>query len=354
MRRFNLDGFNLLAAVTLAYCIVGSLYLLAMNLNPLLLWLGIFRSLAIFVMLALDFAPVWVYVLIPIPILIFGTGRSITAHKIAKAVLAIVLCSTFTFMFSMIKFSMPDLVPFWADKMLAQLDLTTHLNNNPRDFLNFLSSFSPDSLTIVYHSGWVFLATFFPMLLIAFDPCETRTRQFILLWALCWVFLGNVMAIIFMSAGPIFAGLVPGVDPVYQASAQDLLNHDNAVILNFLREKLWVAYSSDSQVLGSGISAFPSVHVGMATVIGLYLMRLGADLGQSMQSELLKWAGYIAGTGIIVLYLILSVYLTWHYAVDGYVSLIVMFAFYTFLRRSSIFDKKAPIPTATDLHMPNA
>ncbi|MDE0590256.1 phosphatase PAP2 family protein [Halocynthiibacter sp. C4] len=311
-----------------------------------------------FAKFALELAPWWVYAILLLTLAVIGSSRKLTVHNLANAFFAIFLCAALTFMFSMIKVQFPKLMPFWADPMLTQIDQFLHFGNNPRALLAPLASISPDTLEIIYHSGWVFLATFFPVLLMAFDPCETRTKQFILLWASCWIVLGNLLAVAFMSAGPIFAGLVAGVDPDIHSAAITYVDQENASFLRHLREELWLVYTKQTEFVGAGISAFPSVHVGMASVLGLYMIRVGRDVGQNTNKRstqaVWKWAGRIAGLSTILLFLVLSVYLTWHYAVDGYAALIIIIALYALIRRSSLFSKKAQIHPSSGLNMPKA
>ena len=337
----QMSELSLLFALTLFYCLAGAVFLHMTGAQPALLIYGVLYALPSFAAFALKFAPWWVYAILPVTLAIFGNVRNMTLKKAVSIVASIVLCSAFTFMFSMVKTQFPAAMPFWADDLFTRLDQLLHFGQNPRDFLQFMGWFGVSSLEKFYLNGWVFIATFFPALLIAFDPDEIRTRQFILLWAACWIVLGNLLALTFMSAGPIFVELVPGVDPDVHADVVGLLAREDAAFLLDLRNNLWDAYANGSKMVGTGISAFPSVHVGMATVFGLYLIRLGHDL-RAQDAALhrhvpMHWAGTVAGVLIIAIFLVLSVYLTLHYAVDGYASLIVIWAIYVFLRRNSVY-----------------
>ncbi|HET9777156.1 MAG TPA: phosphatase PAP2 family protein, partial [Gemmatimonadaceae bacterium] len=74
---------------------------------------------------------------------------------------------------------------------------------------------------------------------------------------------------------------------------------------------LWAQYTSGNAGLTTGITAFPSLHVSSATLLALAL--------QSWR----RWAG-IVGWAFVVLTLLGSVYLGWHYALDGYASILGM------------------------------
>lgn len=65
----------------------------------------------------------------------------------------------------------------------------------------------------------------------------------------------------------------------------------------------------DDPRLGGGISAFPSLHVAIATLNAIYLWRFGG---------LLRWAG----AAFLVVIQLGAVDLAWHYGIDGYASML--------------------------------
>jgi hypothetical protein len=73
------------------------------------------------------------------------------------------------------------------------------------------------------------------------------------------------------------------------------------------REYLWVNYLKDGGLIGSGISAMPSMHVAIALWIAMVVRSLLPRL------QILGWAYF-------VIILVGSVHLGWHYAVDGIVA----------------------------------
>jgi membrane-associated phospholipid phosphatase len=75
---------------------------------------------------------------------------------------------------------------------------------------------------------------------------------------------------------------------------------------------LWSGYIGATK--GSiGISAFPSMHVAMAVLFALYATRRSRLVG------LLMWA-------FAAIIMVGSVILGWHYAVDGYASVLISIA----------------------------
>ncbi len=96
-----------------------------------------------------------------------------------------------------------------------------------------------------------------------------------------------------------------------------------ASALGRVQDNLWQFYSDGGQSVGSGISAFPSVHVGLAAVTLLYLWE---------RSRILAPFGVLFATMIMFS----SVYHGWHYAVDGYISIIAVTALWAVLRRRNV------------------
>lgn len=81
--------------------------------------------------------------------------------------------------------------------------------------------------------------------------------------------------------------------------------------VGYTQENLWRFLAEFNQEKGSGISAFPSVHVAIAALLALY----GWERGP-------LWAALSGAYCLIILFL--SVYLGWHYAVDGYFSILAL------------------------------
>jgi hypothetical protein len=88
---------------------------------------------------------------------------------------------------------------------------------------------------------------------------------------------------------------------------------------------LWNAYAANEHQLGTGISAFPSLHMAMATVTLLYAREKG------------RWFG-LAGYLFLGAIFFISVWSGYHYAIDGYVSVAVVVAMHLWLKRG------APLP----------
>ena len=146
---------------------------------------------------------------------------------------------------------------------------------------------------------------------VTFSVGNERVRsQYLIAFVLVWAILGNVVATLVSSVGPAF------VFPFYNDSTFDPL-------MDYLRTtdktySVWALVGQnalladaglDGPRLGSGISAFPSLHVAVATLNAIYLWRFG---------RLLRWSG----VAFLVAIQLGAVHLAWHYAVDGYASML--------------------------------
>lgn len=123
--------------------------------------------------------------------------------------------------------------------------------------------------------------------------------------------MGNAIALAFLSAGPVFYDRIYGGEnyaPMIQALTDAQITEGS---IGELIERLWSAYESGKQNVGSGISAFPSVHVGMATVVALYFYERHRIF-------------LMPSVAIVAIYQVLSVHQDWHYAIDGYFSILAV------------------------------
>jgi len=132
-----------------------------------------------------------------------------------------------------------------------------------------------------------------------------RTRdQYLLAFALAWFFAGFVIAAIFSSAGPCFYGyFVHGSNPY-----EPLLHYLRQTREHWpvwtvdAQDELWHAYLTGVGDI-QGISAMPSMHVTIATLMMLLGRRAHPLLGKAL-------------TAFAVLIALSSIMLGWHYAVD--------------------------------------
>jgi hypothetical protein len=207
--------------------------------------------------------------------------------------------------FTSIKVMMPELVPFSFDPILADFDERMHFGA-PWEYLRFLDPYTT-ILRQLYTPVWVTLVMLSVLLACLSQPGTLRT-QFLLTYMLCWVLLGNVLAMAFMSAGPIYYENLLG-----DARFAVLTSHLHTVSspdepLSQIPDLLWTAYVTKTPGIATGISAFPSLHLSITTLFLLVSFRLR------------RWLGWMTALYLCVI-MAGSVHLGWHYAIDGYVSI---------------------------------
>ncbi|SBS29722.1 hypothetical protein MAQ5080_01482 [Marinomonas aquimarina] len=232
--------------------------------------------------------------------------------------------------YTSIKSFLPEIVPFYLDPVLVEIDKTLFFGVHPWEITHMLF---PDALTSslisLMYSIWFFvISTFLIVCMIKVDLKEKRL-QIILSFMLCWILIGNLSAIVFSSVGPCFYGLTyPGEDPYHELMT--ILNTQNErleaqgspfkIWSLFIQDLLWEHYSSDIRDIGSGISALPSMHVSITYLMSTSVYSINKKLG------ILSWI-------YTVIILIGSVHLGWHYAFDGFVAIFFTAAIWLLVKK---------------------
>src|SRR5690606_4200634 len=119
-----------------------------------------------------------------------------------------------------------------------------------------------------------------------------------------------VAAIALSSVGPVLYERIYGIDR-YSALMAMI---DGSAVGDYMRQAsgyLFGNYQSGGHRPGTGISAMPSMHLAVVTLNAHMLTRLN------------RWLGALGWTYAAAI-LLGSVYLGWHYAVDGYLSIAVV------------------------------
>ena len=141
-----------------------------------------------------------------------------------------------------------------------------------------------------------------------FSRDERFQLRGLLSYLLIWIVLGVIAATIFASVGPCYYQLFYGSDRFAPLVAQ--LRADNARYALFAPQIMERLYNTRNFfAIGAGISAFPSIHVGMS-----FLFFLAVRNGLRRTVPTLLAAAYA------LLMWVASVHLGWHYASDGLVS----------------------------------
>lgn len=254
-------------------------------------------------------------------VLAFLTRVKTLRSVVISVILAFLATVVFQSAFSLIKTSLPFIIPFFADPFFARLDQVLHGGVDPWVWTHRVAEYLPiDTILPAYMTGWAFPAICLPVLLAATDNDQARVNRTLILYVVAWAVVGNLFALLGMSAGPVFYDrIIPG-DRFADLTDMLVTSGLKDGILGRTQEGLWLVYAEQAQAVGSGISAFPSVHLSVSTVAGIYL------------AERSRWLIPVSVL-LVAMILFLSVYSGYHYAVDGYFSIIFICVLWYILRR---------------------
>jgi hypothetical protein len=211
--------------------------------------------------------------------------------------------------FSVIKRSIPDIVPFYADSQLAYADRVLFFGLDAwqvtHAVLGPISTLLIDRLYLLWFPMMVILNAWY-----AFTRDQRLQIRGLLTYILAWGLLGNVFAMGLSSVGPCFYELFYG-STHFRPLMDTLRDYDSIYGIKAFRTMNWLYESRDKDRFGSGISAMPSLHVAISFLT--YLTTRYAARS--------RWLVGLAGAYALLIF-IGSIHLGWHYAVDGIVSVI--------------------------------
>jgi hypothetical protein len=198
---------------------------------------------------------------------------------------------------------------FRWDRTLSQLDRAIHFGHYPYALLALLTH----STTVVrlldsLYMFWFIILILSCILALWSSRDELRFR-YLLSALLVWSGLGTLLSTLFSSAGPCYYGkIVPGPNP-YAPLMSALMDINSVTPLFAIKNQagLWNNYIFHGWMPFGGISAMPSLHVGMAVLFAIAAYRMNPKLG------FVFWA-YALSIQVA------SVVLGWHYAIDGYLA----------------------------------
>ncbi|HHY48202.1 MAG TPA: hypothetical protein GYA10_00410 [Alphaproteobacteria bacterium] len=211
--------------------------------------------------------------------------------------------------FTTFKIEIPRFVPFYADPGLADLDLALHFGHNPGEIVHaIVPSEAGYLLGVLYGLVW-FVLWFGLIAFVALSEDQALRQRYFWSMALVLALLGTLAALAFSSVGPILYERIYHVDRF--ARLVSLI--EQSPVGDYMRlasSYLFDTYHGGAPRAGAGISAMPSIHLAIVTLNALMLTRIRPLVG------VIAWL-YV---GVILLG---SVYLGWHYAIDGYFSIAV-------------------------------
>jgi hypothetical protein len=218
------------------------------------------------------------------------------------------------------KMLIPTIVPYYLDPYLVQLDSWLHLGHTPWVVIHDLFSSPWATATINFlYNFWFFLMWVFLITAMLLTPHPKLRERILISFCLVWLINGGLFATLLSSVGPTFYHLqYPGHDlflpliTLLREQNQYLEAHGSLVTIWAIttQDLLWETYTANHTELGSGISAMPSMHITIASLIAMSLSHYKKKLG-------------ILGWCYVIIIEIGSIDLAWHYAVDGYMALLL-------------------------------
>ena len=342
----------LLSSIVLPFSALVWWLLAGMGLSPVPLWISYGRAVLVSWLLVLP--PVALVYLVrlardqrprhPLVAVVKAVlGQFETRHllpRLAILVLLPLLLGSFTSFKSVIT----QLQPFVYDEWFMQMDRMLFFGRDPWNATHAL--FGDPFSTWVLQQFYIYWFALMWMSL-AFVTLRTdllRLRaQYLLAFALSFIVIGCVSALLLSSAGPCYyAWAVDGPD-VYAPLMERLREIDGLLrgmdpplSLNglVLQDYLQKALEDGQIVFGGGISAMPSMHVSVAALISCAAWQYR------------RWLGALLMPVVIVIW-IGSIHLAWHYALDGLVALVLAAAIWRF---SAWAVARAGIPDPSVAH----
>lgn len=233
---------------------------------------------------------------------------ALSPKRVANALPMFAAMLLFSGTFTLIKAAMPKLHSYNWDPAFEVLDRWIHGGVPPWQLLQpwLAHPFATHVINIAYALWFAVLCLVW--LWQAMSLRDQRLRlQFFWTLLLVWILLGNIAATYFASGGPCYYGRLTGLPDPFEPLMAFLRTADLSYSVGSLRaqELLWHHYLAQQVEFAAGISAMPSLHVAIATLLALVCWRANRYLGMAM-------------TVFAVAIMVGSVHLGWHYAIDGY------------------------------------
>ena len=212
--------------------------------------------------------------------------------------------------FSALKAQIPAIVPFYADPFLADLDRALFLGHDPWRLTHALAGTKATMILDRLYILWFFVMLGTQAWLNFTKDMAFQVRGLLTFMGL-WIGLGLIAATAFSSVGPCFYEEFFG-DDRFAPLIERL--RDNPYPLAALRSMEFLLATKEGGVIGAGISAMPSLHVGMAALLAILLQHRFGN----------RWPAWLGWAYALAIWFA-SVHLGFHYVTDGAVSILSAF-----------------------------
>ena len=234
--------------------------------------------------------------------------RARSLYLLLPAVIFPLFLSSFT----AVKTAIPLLVGYSWDPFWAEADRMIFGDDAWRIAHHWLGAWATFPLEWSYSVAWG-LALVFVMALVPLNASLKFTSKFYSAMMATWLIAGVALAYLFSAAGPVFAHLASSSESVQFADLRRALQSSLAPHSPIRLTQQYLASALHSRVAakGGGISAMPSMHLGVASI---YV--LGA--------RNTRW--FIPAIAFWLIIFISSAYFGYHYWIDGLVAAAVAWA----------------------------
>jgi hypothetical protein len=249
--------------------------------------------------------------------------------RVQKGVAVVVAVIAFSGTFNMFKSAIPLFAPYTWDETLIVADRAIHFGQDPWRLLQpiFGSPLISSMLALLYHL-WFLLIYVGTIWFAIYEKNAVLRQRYLIAYLLIWSVIGMAFAVGLASVGPAFVRPILGIG-TFDAQMAHLRAADAHWPIFTLRvqSELLEWHRLGAHGFGRGISAMPSMHVALAFLFFLAMRHVS------------KAAGQFFGI-FFVLILIGSVHLGYHYALDGYVAIIITGAIW----KLAAIRLPAPVP----------
>lgn len=242
-----------------------------------------------------------------------------TLERAAYALFPLLLVPMFTGLFTSFKSAIPYIFQFTFDPLLMELDKTIHGGSHPWEILHPVLGYPIISsiLSYLYNAWFGLMHMIFWWQVFSLTNKKLR-MQYIMSFVFVWSILGSLLALFLSSAGPCYYSEIVGspnpFEPLmaYLHDAANTYKNWSLVAQGYL----WDNYVDQGDGVARGISAMPSLHVAIAVLQALMGWKVSRKLGAILTAyAAIVWFG--------------SIHLGWHYALDGYASVILVVVIWT-------------------------